>query len=375
MSKSIVSKPINMQILRAAAAIAVVLYHVGVEKSHICADVGGSCAADLRFGIDGVRLFFMISGYIMVVSSWNAFGKPGASWKFIQRRVQRIVPLYWIMTTLGVIGIALAPSMLTVPILDPLYVAGSYLFYPVTRVNGLVRPIANLGWTLELQVMFYVVFMAALQFNRKLGLILTMAFLALFTAGGVLGLYGQSVPLNFWSDPIILDFIVGMVVAILYKGGIVLPRSAVWGLGLASLILAAGVVLQTPWIKSFPEANLLPRLIVGLPAATLFVLSTLGPQLIASGLIARISLVLSNASFSLYLAHPFMLRISAKIWAKFFESHLPMWVFTGASTLVAIASGLLLYGLVERPLANFLTQMPPLKPALRLAHATSAVPQ
>ena len=119
MSKSIVSKPINMQILRAAAAIAVVLYHVGVEKSHICADVGGSCAADLRFGIDGVRLFFMISGYIMVVSSWNAFGKPGASWKFIQRRVQRIVPLYWIMTTLGVIGIALAPSMLTVPILDP----------------------------------------------------------------------------------------------------------------------------------------------------------------------------------------------------------------------------------------------------------------
>ena len=374
MSKPIVSKSINMQILRAAAAIAVVLYHVGVEKSHICADVGSSCVADLRFGIDGVRLFFMISGFIMVVSSWNAFGKPGASWNFIKRRIQRIVPLYWIMTTVGVIGIALAPSMLTVPVLDPLYVAGSYLFYPVTRVNGLVRPIANLGWTLELQVMFYMVFMAALQFNRKLGLILTMAFLALFSAGGVLGLYGQSVPLNFWSDPIILDFIVGMVVAILYKGGIVLPRSAVWGLGIASVILAAGVVLQTEWIHSFPEANLLPRLIVGLPAACVFVLSTLGPQLSASGLIARISLVLSNASFSLYLAHPFMLRVSAKIWAKFFESHMPMWAFTCASTLVAIASGLVLYWLVERPLANFLVQKQPLKPAPRLARATNAVP-
>src|SRR5665213_2480367 len=279
------SKLVNIQILRAVAALTVVLYHVGVEQTHICSDAGRGCSLDVWYGLDGVTLFFMISGFIMVVTSWNSFGKQGAAVDFMRRRIQRIVPLYWIVTTLAVIGISIAPSMLNVPVLDPIYIAASYLFYPVTRLNGLVRPIANLGWTLELEMMFYVIFTGALLFNRKLGMALA------------------------------------------------------------------------------------------LPAAALFLVGALGPQLNASNLLTRIGLLLGDASYSLYLIHPFILRPFAKIWAKLFVTHVPMWVFPCVAPIAAIASGLALYWLVERPLSNYFAKKQPLKLAPPLASSASALPQ
>ena len=369
------SKLVNIQILRAVAALIVVLYHVGVEETHICADTGGGCAPDMWFGLDGVTLFFMISGFIMVVTSWNSFGKPGAAVDFIRRRIQRIVPLYWIVTTIGVIGVAIAPAMLNVPVLDPIYIAASYLFYPVARLNGLVRPIANLGWTLELEMMFYVIFTGALLFNRKLGMALAMGVIVLITAGGVAGLYGASVPLNFWSDPIILDFALGMAVGAAYKVGANLPRAAVWGLCGAFVLIAVGVVVQAPWINSFAELSFVRRLFLALPAAALFLVGALGPQLNAANLFTRLGLLLGDASYSLYLIHPFILRPFAKIWAKLFVTHLPMWVFTCTAPIAAIAAGLALYWLVERPLSNYFARKRPLKSAPSLASSASAVPQ
>src|SRR5665213_243873 len=369
------SKLVNIQILRAVAALTVVLYHVGVEQTHICSDAGRGCSLDVWYGLDGVTLFFMISGFIMVVTSWNSFGRPGAAVDFMRRRIQRIVPLYWIVTTLAVIGISIAPSMLNVPVLDPIYIAASYLFYPVTRLNGLVRPIANLGWTLELEMMFYVIFTGALLFNRKLGMALAMGVIVLLTAGGVAGLYGQSVPLNFWSDPIILDFVLGMAVGAAYKLGASLPRAAVWGLGVAFVLVAATVVVQAPWINSFPELNFVRRFFLALPAAALFLVGALGPQLNASNLLTRIGLLLGDASYSLYLIHPFILRPFAKIWAKLFVTHVPMWVFPCVAPIAAIASGLALYWLVERPLSNYFAKKQPLKLAPPLASSASALPQ
>ena len=369
------SKLVNIQILRALAAFTVVLYHVGVEKAHICTDAGRVCGDDMWFGLDGVKLFFMISGFIMVVTSWNNFGKPAAAWDFMRRRLQRIVPLYWIITTLAVVGIAFAPSMLSVPVLDPLYIAASYLFYPVTRLNGLVRPIANLGWTLELEMMFYVVFSGALFFNRKLGMALAISFLVLFSGARVAGLYGASVPLNFWGDPIILDFVMGMLVGALYMNGTALPKSGIWASTIAFAALTAGVFYISPWIDSYPETHLVPRLVVALPAAAIFILGALGPQLDSSKLLTRGGLLLGDASYSLYLVHPLVLRPFAKVWTQVFGSHLPIWVFTAVAPFAAIVSGLLLYWLVEKPLTNLFAKKkltPLVSPA---TFATTATPR
>ena len=80
------SKIITIQALRAVAALAVLIRHAGFYEYNFLAA--------------GVDLFFVISGFIMVVSCWPEFGKQCAPRRFAVRRLVRIVPLYWLATLL-----------------------------------------------------------------------------------------------------------------------------------------------------------------------------------------------------------------------------------------------------------------------------------
>ena len=348
----------NIQILRAVAALAVVFYHDGIESTNVCINNGLPCKYDFWVGAFGVPLFFIISGFIMVMTSWNSFGQKGASLDFIKRRIIRIVPLYWLVTTIAVIGIIISPTMLNVPVLDPFYIVGSYIFWPVARVNGLVRPIANLGWTLNIEMMFYAVFTLALYFSRVRGLILAVSLLAGISMLQVIGLFGktgalQSIPLNFWADPIILNFIMGMVIAVLFRRGFKLNLIE------ASLLIAisiVGILLVgnfSGFLNALPEDHIINRITAMIPMLCLVIAATMGPQLDASKAIWRAGLLVGDASYSLYLIHPFILRPAAKIWAKLIGTHLPVWSFTIIGIFAALSAGLVLYALVERPLTNY----------------------
>ena len=79
----------NVQVLRAAAAYLVVLYH-----ARLLTPVGEAVSFD--FGNAGVDIFFLISGFIIAhVSRSDDVGRPGA---FLLKRVIRVVPLYWVLT-------------------------------------------------------------------------------------------------------------------------------------------------------------------------------------------------------------------------------------------------------------------------------------
>ncbi len=366
------SKLVNIQIMRAVAALAVVLYHVATEIGHMCEAAGRQCADGGWFGLGGVMLFFMISGFIMVVTSWNAFQKPAAPLDFLRRRVERIVPLYWLITTAAVAAVVLFPAaMQNVQGLDPYYVAASYFFYPMARANGTVYPIAILGWTLELEMMFYIIFAAAMYFNRKLGMALAIATLVIFTTAKIAGLFGASVPLNFWADPIILDFVLGMLVGASYMGGAKLPQSAAWVLGLAAVVLTLAVTYFPALSETYPITSLATRLVLAAPAAALFLLGAIGPQLRADRPLTRLGLLLGDASYSLYLIHPFMLRPLAKLWEKLFGAQ-HLWAFAILGPVVAIAAGLALYWLVEKPLTRYFGKKRITPLAAKPAFATSA---
>jgi exopolysaccharide production protein ExoZ len=361
----------NIQILRALAAIAVVIYHTGIETTGVCKAVGLPCLYEGWLGAYGVNLFFMISGFIMVVTSWNSFGKSGATWAFLEKRLKRIVPLYWFVTTLAVVGIFFVPSMLNVSVLEPSYVLASYLFWPMERMNGLVRPIANLGWTLNLEMFFYAVFAAALFFGRVRGLLLAVGFLlglvamhgaGEFAANGPLA----SIPLNFWADPIILNFIMGIGVGVLYMKDV---RTKGWE-NLALLAIAAaslwGVQYDSDILLAFPENHVVPRFTTALPMLPILIAGALGPQLDVSKLWGRGALLLGDASYSLYLIHPFALRPFKAIWVKFVGTDLPLWSFSLACVVLALVVGLGCYVLAERPFTNYFSRKrsPTPKPAI-----------
>ncbi len=348
----------NIQILRAVAALAVVFYHDGIETTNICADVGQTCAYDFWVGAFGVPLFFIISGFIMVTTSWNSFGKPGAPLDFMKRRLARIVPLYWLVTTVAVVGIIISPSMLNVSVLDPVYFAASYLFWPMARINGLVRPIANLGWTLNLEMMFYVIFTITLFFSRTRGLILGIAFLAGMSVLQSAGLFAKispfhSIALNFWADPIILNFILGMLIAVAYRRGfrVNFTQSILLsGIALVGILLVGNF---STILNAMPEDHIINRVVAMVPMFALFVAGALGPQVNSTQSIWRAGLLVGDASYSLYLIHPFVLRPAAKIWAKVVGNQLPPWTFTVLALFAALSVGILLYLLVEKRLTNY----------------------
>jgi exopolysaccharide production protein ExoZ len=88
----------GLQALRACAAILVILNHA---SGLLDAKAGIDEALDVPWllGRLGVEIFFVISGFTMVLSHADDFGYPHTQRKFFIKRVARIVPLYWTITS------------------------------------------------------------------------------------------------------------------------------------------------------------------------------------------------------------------------------------------------------------------------------------
>src|SRR5829696_218289 len=85
----------SIQALRAIAALAVVAMHIPED---LAARGYGDLPSFIR-GAFGVDLFFVISGFIMVYASRHLFGRERAGTEFMLRRAARIVPTYWLGTS------------------------------------------------------------------------------------------------------------------------------------------------------------------------------------------------------------------------------------------------------------------------------------
>ncbi len=98
----------------------------------------------------------MISGFIMWTTTEDQNRGPGAFWL---ARIVRIVPLYWMFTTAYVMAALLTPASFFIVKLEPAHILKSYLFIPATHPNlGLVAPVYTLGWTLNYEMFFYLLF-------------------------------------------------------------------------------------------------------------------------------------------------------------------------------------------------------------------------
>ncbi len=150
----------NIQLLRALAALSVVITHTLHET--------GAHEQTLNLGF-GVDVFFVISGFIMAQTSLREFGMAGAPLRFFLRRLARVAPIYWLLTTLMLAGSLIAPSLLNVPTGGLGHIVASYLFIPDARGAGEMRPVLALGWTLNYEMFFYALFSLALLAPARWG--------------------------------------------------------------------------------------------------------------------------------------------------------------------------------------------------------------
>lgn len=209
----------GIQVLRAVAALMVVIHHAELGTV-----MGFALGARHLFlvGSAGVDVFFVISGFIMLVSSRRLFGTKGAPATFLMRRVIRIVPLYWAMTTVYVAGFLLAPSLLGRSV-SAGTMATSYAFWPHLGLDGTFHPILVVGWTLNYEMFFYALFAVAVLLQRgRAVILLTAALVAVVVLRALVG--GPTSPLAFWGEPIVLEFIAGILVGLAYEYRLLLPR-------------------------------------------------------------------------------------------------------------------------------------------------------
>ena len=282
---------LNIQALRALAAFMVVCVHL-----QALAVMGGAPGGVIYPGNAGVDLFFVISGFIMVFTTGR---KPQGPLVFFASRLRRVAPLYWSVTLALFVIARLSPALVQNTPSDLHRLLDSLLFVPAPRMDGTLQPVVFVGWTLNFEMAFYVLFALGLLAPRRwVGVAATAGALVLAV------LWGWAAPpaspvLGFYTRPMIVEFGLGMLL------GLAWPRlRAPQGLAGPLMAVAAaafGLMLAGPWL--WPQVDRL--FAFGLPAA---VIVASGLALERQGRAARWPWLqaLGAASYSIYLSHFFI---------------------------------------------------------------------
>ncbi len=337
----------GIQGLRALAALAVAFLHI----AHDAITNGGDPTGALRHITDfmpweaGVDVFFVISGFVIVHASAALFAQPGGAMKFLESRLTRIVPLYWMMTTAFLAIAFVGSGAVHGDLGGPAYLAASYLFIPWARPDGMVQPALGLGWTLNYEMFFYLVFAVFLRLKRERAVITAAGLICAFVACGQF--YGfPNLQLASWSNPIILEFVAGMGIALCRAKNVRLPgaaRLALFLLGLAALHFAVAAPVAAR------------ALAYGIPAAALVAAAALNPAPVALTRLQSIFIRLGDASYAMYLVHPFVMRSFTLLWRKIHSANeLTGTIYVLTGLLAAQACALIINVTLERKLKMLL---------------------
>jgi exopolysaccharide production protein ExoZ len=340
----------SIQMLRAVAAIGVVFTHAitrigatfGISDRSFFSGAGGQ----LTMGDAGVDLFFVISGFVMLHVHRDDFEQPGAPWRFMRRRILRIVPIYWFLTTVALVFLIVAPQLFTTHykgIYLP-WIIGSYLFLPIAPPDWNATPVVGVGWTLNFEMFFYVVFAAALLLPRRLGLrLICLGFGSLVVLGS---LWKPAAPIfGLVTNWLLLDFLMGLGIAWRMLSGARLSRTPIClsiSIGVACL---AATIAWPP-----PEQGPLRFLLWGIPAALIvFGMSRVS---LPEGRATRLMSVLGDASYSIYLFQFFALPAWARVMRIAGAETLPFDANVLILTALVTATGYGCWLLLERPLGT-----------------------
>jgi exopolysaccharide production protein ExoZ len=324
---------LNIQYLRFFAASMVVLHHATVANGQIQFSTGAA----------GVDIFFVISGFIMVFITET---KERSPLDFFRRRLARVVPPYWFVTLSTVSGLLLVPHVFQASVFSLPHVLASLFFWPYTNPGTHeIVPVYGPGWTLNYEFFFYSLFAVALAINVNLrALLVSIVLLTIVTVGKIWTV--DSVAYTFYSSPILLEFIYGMIIGSMVSRGILInPRLSV-------TLIAAGTALLIAAAFYWPVLRLSDdRFIIwGLPAA-LIVAGSIFLELSAGRITMKPLLVTGDASYAIYVTHYYVLGPIVKAWKSVGLS--PGYTLVLVSFTVAIAFGVAFHFAIEKPLVGF----------------------
>ncbi len=294
-----------VQALRGIAALMVVVTHA--RRFFFFTPLSDFAQRYMLPAAQGVDLFFLISGFIMVHATARSDGSLRDTCKFLVKRFARIWPVYAVMVVINAVLLAIWAE--PVPSLHD--TALSLAFLPVDTSNPpyLGLPL-SIGWTLNFEFYFYLVFGLSLLAGRWrwiafYGWMLATLIVVPWALTGELSLlanhdYAIGVrAIDEIVNPIIWDFVAGTAIGLLYMSQFRI-RSAI----LLVALIAASLAMVCHWsfagIASFHGITQW-----GLPLAILFAVLALASK-DRHVQVPRALVWLGGISYSLYLVHPFV---------------------------------------------------------------------
>jgi len=334
----------SIQILRAIAALAVLLDHISSELLESLR--WQNAVPRFMVGVAGVDLFFVISGFVMVYASEPLFGVSGAPRALFLRRLARIVPFYW-TTTFVLLAYGVAARVDFASSWEAArWIIPSFLFIPYPRPDGLMLPYQYVGWTLNYEVMFYLIFAGAILLPRWRAVLVTTGLLV---ALSVTGLLGQELPgtVAFWCDPIVLEFAFGMFAALAYRSGVTMSPLA------GGALVAAGIAaLASTEIWGYRgEWRVIE---FGLPSAAILVGATLTRSAGALGPISRSLVFLGDASYAIYLVHQVVFSVARQSIGRLVDFSFYPRSYALILLVSSLAVAILSYRSFEQPITRAL---------------------
>lgn len=333
----------SLQWLRAIAALAVVYFHAAIQVRHF-----DSATKIPVVGETGVDIFFVLSGFIM----WITTRSSGVGAKlFMIKRIERIVPLYWLLTvTVSMIAIII-PHLLQSTQFNTAHLLASLFFVPwanpatVPGASMYLSPVIVPGWTLNMEMMFYLLFSLCLPLSKGWRVAGTSI---LITALYIVGIQGAESGSNlaFYGQTVIFEFLMGVLLAAYFIPLLKLSVPLAWVLLALSLISLVCVEVIGPDVTRAIKFGV-PALFAIAAAINLERLSAIPsfPALVKLG----------DASYSIYLSHIFVLA-GLRIATGFLNFDLSSWG-AGAFIVVGLIGstivGLFLHTYVEKRISRF----------------------
>ncbi|MCE0812434.1 acyltransferase [Buttiauxella sp. S04-F03] len=293
----------SVQALRGIAAIMVMFFHYRflINDSH-----DGLGDKLFIYGGYGVDIFFVISGFVITLSSIDKPTGFQGAFHFIKNRAKRLLPAYFIILIITLAlsgGLSLfhyhnkVENLISALFFIPIYASKSPVFIDTSEIYG-VR------WTLNYEMYFYFVMACSMLFTRRWLVMFAWFAIALIVVPVCLTqtiplqpgvVLSQSAYFNLMTNPMVFEFLIGVTLGLAYKKIKCVN-------GYAKIITTLLSLLCIMFLYKSHGGLDRENMQVGLISGLLFLIIIINEKFLES-ITPRFLVFLGEISFSLYLIH------------------------------------------------------------------------
>ncbi|HCB1594245.1 TPA: acyltransferase family protein [Citrobacter farmeri] len=337
----------TLQILRAFAALCVVVSHVW--------GINGKIGKPLGFdyiGGYGVDIFFVISGFIMCYTIKDVFDNPRReSFVFIAKRILRIYPVYIILA----IPVIIYFSSLAIESgkdVSLYMIIGNLLLLPTFTQNPSYHMYFYVAWSLCYEMMFYAVFAFIMLFTKNKNSLIAIMVVLLVSMVALVNTFKLQGKMLGWvnitymiGDSLMINFALGCIAFVIYRAYRNVSLKPIVSILIVAILFYIGIVNAQHQVLRIFKFGIPSFLIV------LTMLYTKIEDHYDDKVFTKFCIYLGNASYSIYLVHLYVVFIMPKIYTV---TPLNKDITGAIMSVFAALMGCLFYSGIEKPLNKFI---------------------